>query len=261
MSKILRKFSSVLLSLLMILNALAPISLASAENSGGRLEHTISEPTETSNKTTETSLDTDIRSGTNKDDTTNVSNDEKSDGETHSDKKTSIEEKEKAANKKLRLATYASETQTAKLTINWKGEGIGTETEIKNRPKNIVVKLYSSSDEGKNWQAYEKGRATIEAGKNITTTYEWKDLPAKDTDGKALIYKAEVVTSSNYHTSTTLEPTYTKDENGNVSHSEFVVNNVYKDNQPVGKCSNIELSLDIESSDKTEYYGPDTIQS
>ncbi|MBS6106809.1 Cna B-type domain-containing protein, partial [Anaerococcus sp.] len=262
MSKIIRKFSSVLLSLLMILNALAPISLASAENSGGgRLERTISEPTETSNKTTETSLDTDIRSGTNKDDTTNVSNDEKSDGETHSDKKTSIEEKEKAANKKLRLATYASETQTAKLTINWKGEGIGTETEIKNRPKNIVVKLYSSSDEGKNWQAYEKGRATIEAGKNITTTYEWKDLPAKDTDGKALIYKAEVVTSSNYHTSTTLEPTYTKDENGNVSHSEFVVNNLYKDNQPVGKCSNIELSLDIESSDKTEYHGTDLIQS
>ena len=261
MSKILRKFSSVLLSLLMILNALAPISIASAENSGGKLEHTISEPTETSNKTTETSLDTDIRSGTNKDDTTNVSNDEKSDGETHSDKKTSIEDKEKAANKKLRIATYASETQTAKLTINWKGEGIGTETEIKNRPKNIVVKLYSSSDEGKNWQAYEKGRATIEAGKNITTTYEWKDLPAKDTDGKALIYKAEVVTSSNYHTSTTLEPTYTKDENGNVSHSEFVVNNVYKDNQPVGKCSNIELSLDIESSDKTEYHGTDLIQS
>uniref|UniRef100_UPI0037352987 Cna B-type domain-containing protein n=1 Tax=Anaerococcus octavius TaxID=54007 RepID=UPI0037352987 len=261
MSKILRKFSSVLLSLLMILNALAPISIASAENSGGKLEHTISEPTETSNKTTETSLDTDIRSGTNKDDTTNVSNDEKSDGETHSDKKTSIEDKEKAANKKLRIATYASETQTAKLTINWKGEGIGTETEIKNRPKNIVVKLYSSSDEGKNWQAYEKGRATIEAGKNITTTYEWKDLPAKDTDGKALIYKAEVVTSSNYHISTTLEPTYTKDENGNVSHSEFVVNNVYKDNQPVGKCSNIELSLDIESSDKTEYYGTDIIQS
>ncbi|SUU93369.1 Uncharacterised protein [Anaerococcus octavius] len=35
MSKILRKFSSVLLSLLMILNALAPISIASAENSGG----------------------------------------------------------------------------------------------------------------------------------------------------------------------------------------------------------------------------------
>ena len=228
---------------------------------GGELERTISEPTETSNKTTETSLDTDIRSGTNKDDTTNVSNDEKSDGETHSDKKTSIEEKEKAANKKLRIATYASETQTAKLTINWKGEGIGTETEIKNRPKNIVVKLYSSSDEGKNWQAYEKGKATIEAGKNITTTYEWKDLPAKDTDGKALIYKAEVVTSSNYHTSTTLEPTYTKDENGNVSHSEFVVNNVYKDNQPVGKCSNIDLSLDIESSNETEYYGTDLVYS
>ncbi|MDU2599323.1 Cna B-type domain-containing protein, partial [Anaerococcus sp.] len=64
MSKILRKFSSVLLSLLMILNALAPISIASAENSSGKiLEHTISEPTETSNKTTATSLDKSVSSG------------------------------------------------------------------------------------------------------------------------------------------------------------------------------------------------------
>ncbi|OXZ41635.1 hypothetical protein B9N58_00605 [Finegoldia magna] len=38
----------------------------------------------------------------------------------------------------------------------------------------------------------------------------------------------------------------------------------YKNNENKstdGKCSNIELSLDIESSDKTEYYGSDTIQS
>ena len=247
MSKILRKFSSVLLSLLMILNALAPISLASAENSGGgRLERTISEPTETSNKTTETSLDTDIRSGTNKDDTTNVSNDEKSDGETHSDKKTSIEEKEKAANKKLRIATYASETQTAKLTINWKGEGIGTETEIKNRPKNIVVKLYSSSDDGRTWQEYVYGNATIESGKGSTTTYEWRNLPAKNKDGKNLTYRAEVATNFDHYTSTSLEAKYTKDRIGNITHVYFVINNVYKGNWN-NKKNSLNTNLGLEN--------------
>ena len=140
------------------------------------------------------------------------------------------------------------ETQTAKLTINWKGDGAGTATEVNNRPKTIAIKLYSSSDDGKTWQEYEEGRATVEAGKDTTTVYEWKDLPAKNEDDKALIYKAEVVTKSNYHTPDTPEPEYTKDKDGNVTHSEFVVNNVYNDNW------NYKINLEWNSSDPVERY-------
>ncbi|MBS6611556.1 MAG: hypothetical protein KH288_08380, partial [Peptoniphilus harei] len=138
-----------------------------------------------------------------------------------------------AINEKVEETVSSNEqttTQTAKLTINWKGDGAGTDVEVKNRPETLAIKLYSSSDEGKTWQEYEDGRATLETGKDVTTVYEWKNLPSKNEDGKTLIYKAELVTKSNYHNSMALEPKYTKDENGNVTHSEFVVNNVYKDN-------------------------------
>lgn len=278
MSKILRKFSSVLLSLLMILNALAPISLASAENSGGgRLERTISEPTETSNKTTATSLDKsvssgndnvdsnpidkkkengtneksdsnfedatinkkDVTSGTDDNSATNITNatDEKNSGGDTPDSK---------ENDKVDESIKA--TQTAKLIINWKGDGAGTDAEVKNRPEALAIKLYSSSDKGKTWQEYEDGRATLETGKDVTTVYEWKNLPSKNEEGKTLIYKAELVTKSNYHNSMALEPKYTKDENGNVTHSEFVVNNVYKDNW------NYKINLEWNTSDPVEKY-------
>ena len=156
-----------------------------------------------------------------------------------------------AINEKVEETVSSNEqttTQTAKLTINWKGDGAGTDVEVKNRPETLAIKLYSSSDEGKTWQEYEDGRATLETGKDVTTVYEWKNLPSKNEDGKTLIYKAELVTKSNYHNSMALEPKYTKDENGNVTHSEFVVNNVYKDNW------NYKINLEWNTSDPLEKY-------
>lgn len=156
-----------------------------------------------------------------------------------------------AINEKVEETVSSNEqttTQTAKLTINWKGDGAGTDVEVKNRPETLAIKLYSSSDEGKTWQEYEDGRATLETGKDVTTVYEWKNLPSKNEDGKTLIYKAELVTKSNYHNSMALEPKYTKDENGNVTHSEFVVNNVYKDNW------NYKINLEWNTSDPIEKY-------
>lgn len=156
-----------------------------------------------------------------------------------------------AINEKVEETVSSNEqttTQTAKLTINWKGDGAGTAVEVKNRPETLAIKLYSSSDEGKTWQEYEDGRATLETGKDATTVYEWKNLPSKNEDGKTLIYKAELVTKSNYHNSMALEPKYTKDENGNVTHSEFVVNNVYKDNW------NYKINLEWNTSDPLEKY-------
>ena len=156
-----------------------------------------------------------------------------------------------AINEKVEETVSSNEqttTQTAKLTINWKGDGAGTDVEVKNRPETLAIKLYSSSDEGKTWQEYEDGRATLETGKDVTTVYEWKNLPSKNEDGKTLIYKAELVTKSNYHNSMALEPEYTKDENGNVTHSEFVVNNVYKDNW------NYKINLEWNTSDPVEKY-------
>ena len=45
-----------------------------------------------------------------------------------------------------------------------------------------------------------------------------------------------------------MEPEYTKDENGNVTHSEFVVNNIYKDNW------NYKINLEWNTTDPIEKY-------
>ena len=50
-----------------------------------------------------------------------------------------------------------------------------------------------------------------------------------------------------------------KEDEASTEKTMFDQNN--ENNSTDEKCSNIELSLDIESSNETEYYGPDTIQS
>ena len=79
--------------------------------------------------------------------------------------------------------TFTLKKQTATATVYWEGDGIGSETELKNRPSAVNLKLEYTTDGGATWQPYwgTDMVAVTSSGNTNEWTYEWSTLPAVQT--------------------------------------------------------------------------------
>lgn len=152
---------------------------------------------------------------------------------------------------KLNLnTTLTLKTQTAKATVLWEGDGIGSETELKNRPKAANLKLEYTADGGATWQSFwGKDVFAVTMGDNSNEwTYEWSALPAVDAQGNAIEYRVVPADTSSMYVTSVDEPQYEKDIDGNVTHSNFTIHNSYNDNW------NYTIDLKWNEADPVEKY-------
>lgn len=128
--------------------------------------------------------------------------------------------------------TFTLKKQTATATVYWEGDGIGSETELKNRPSAVNLKLEYTTDGGATWQSYwgTDTFAVTPSGNTNEWTYEWSELPAVNAMGNPVQYRVVPADSSSMYNTSVEKPAYDKDENGNVTHSTFAVHESYNDN-------------------------------
>ena len=127
---------------------------------------------------------------------------------------------------------FTLKRQSAKATVYWEGAGIGSDNELANRPTEEVLKLYYTSDDGNTWKEYNGSTGfTIKPGTDPNEwTFEWSALPAVDKEGNPVKYKAEQLGLPSIYSTSTDEPLYVTDDDGNVISTEFKFHNSYNDN-------------------------------
>ena len=128
--------------------------------------------------------------------------------------------------------TNTIRTHTARAVVRWEGDGIGTEIELTNRPSSVSLKLFYTTDDGRSWKEYwGESLVIIRPGEdNNEWSYKWTNLPALNEEGMPVKYRVEQVEKSVIYKTIIDEPDYTVDKVGVVTHTEFVVHNVYQDN-------------------------------
>ncbi len=142
--------------------------------------------------------------------------------------------------------------QTMTVNVKWEDQNHEepSDSEIANRPDNLNLALYYSSDGGETWNPFwgkQYYSVTASEDSRNTWTYTWDALPAVDEEGNPIIFKAEQVDKLSRYTTNEDEPQVETLEDGS-SHTTQVIHNSYNDNW------NYAIDLYWDRTDASEKY-------
>ena len=144
--------------------------------------------------------------------------------------------------------TFTLKKQSASATVKWEGDR--SDSEAMARPDSVVLKLYYTTDNGSTWKEFWGNAcyAVTQGDDANTWTYEWTALPAVDSEGNPVRYKAVQLSPGAAYTTSADDPFYQEDDEGNVSSTAFVFHNSYNDNW------NYTINLSWNSENSAEKY-------